>query len=54
MQQIDGAAPPTAAMTSVVGIRRSLWIVPVIVASIGFSFALACVTPFARSRRLQL
>lgn len=47
MQQIEDTAPRAAAMTSTEAIRRSLWIALVIFASVAFSFALACVTPFA-------
>lgn len=43
MQQLN-TTPAESANTA---IRRSLWIVLVIVSSIGFSFALACATPFA-------
>lgn len=42
MQQLN-----TTAESANTAIRRSLWVVLVIVSSIGFSFALACATPFA-------
>jgi hypothetical protein len=46
MQRIDDQAEPTSTPLSEPA-RRSLWVVLVVLATLGFSFAMACATPFA-------